>query len=454
LKGFLEWEERLTSETGEGVRLQRAIEQAVASVSNSKIKRAVGVVAEYPAHLPPVAGDERVIAGVLSDIIREVMLRTEREEVRVRVQLLPATGELPPVSLGRAKKLARAHGPMALISVSDADAPFASLKSGREGAPVEILPLPAALELEAMQEKFEPFEGRIWLENGLQASCCVWLAIPMRTVESEPEELGRLKRAVDTRLPEGVQAGQLILLCLENESMRTLLVDELAKQGYRVIPTGVSGEVLPLARANEPDLIILDLQSRSPTAIDVATLLKQDRRSARSPIMFLTTIEDPTGGVRMEVADFLLRREGTGAIVSTIDAVLKSGLHPTTRVMVIEPDAALRENIILHIQARGYPVLEASTPEESVALAERVPVGIALINAQLAEERDYWLLRQLRQTSRDLALYVIGKAITDEEGQAAINRGASGYGETAQLPELLDRVEERKEPPQESAPDR
>ena len=342
---------------------------------------------------------------------------------------------------------------MALISVSDVDAPFARPEPDRRQKPADLMPLSTALDLEALQLEFEHFQARVWLESGSQDSYQVWLAIPIRTVDSDPEELGRLKKAVDTRLSEGVQAGQLILVYVEDEDMRKLLADELDQQGYRVLVTGNVGEILPLARVNEPDLIILDLQARSPTAIDVATLLKQDRRSAQSPIMFLTAIEDPAGGVRMDVADFLLRHEGTGAIVATIDAALKSGLHPTTRVMVIEPDAALRENIILHIQARGYPVIEASTPEESVALAERVHVGIVLVNARLAEERDYWLLRQLRQAARDLSIYLIGKAITDEEGQAAIHRGASGYGETAQLPELLDRVEEEKEPPTEPSTD-
>lgn len=433
----------------DGVRLQRVIEQAIASVSKSKIENIVGIVAEYPAHLPPVAGDEQVITAALARIIREVLIRSRREEVRVRVQLLPATAELPPTARSAGGQIGGEHGPLALISISDVDAPFAAQLPLPVPDVPEPRPLEAALELEALQQELETFQARVWLDAGLQSAFGVWLAVPVRMVEKDSAEFGRLRQAVTTRMPEGILAGQLVLLYVEDETMRTLLVDELSEQDYRVLATGAPGEVLPLARANEPDLIILDLRARSPTAIDIATLLKQDRRIGRTPVMFLTTIEDPAGEVRMEVADFLLRHEGTGAIVATIDAVLKSGLHPTSRVMVIEPDAALRENIILHIQARGYPVIEASTPEESVALAERVNVGMVLVNARLAEERDYWLLRQLRLISRELAIYVIAKAITAEEGQAAMNRGASGYGETAQLPDLLDRVEGQKDGPPE-----
>jgi DNA-binding response OmpR family regulator len=431
-----------------GIFLQKAIEHAVIAVSESGIEKAVAIVAEYPAHLPPVAGDERTISDVLARTIREVMLQTQREEVRVRAQLLPAAGDLPTDIMEVLNQSGTERGPMALISISDVDAPFMAGEPSSDLDTASPSQFETTLGLEALQEELDPFHGRIWIDAGLQSAHRVWLAIPMRTSESDTGAIGHLKQAVSTRMPEGMQAGQLILFYVEDESMRKLLAQELGAQGYRVVSTGAPEDILPLARANEPDLIILDLQARTPTAIDVATLLKQDRRIGRTPIMFLTTIEEPTGEVRMEVADFLLRHEGTGAIVATIDAVLKSGLHPTARVMVIEPDAALRENIILHIQARGYPVIEASTPEESVALAERVNISLVLVNARLAEERDYWLLRRLRQTTRELAIYVIGKAITDEEGRAAMIRGASGYGETAQLPELLDQVEEKKDDPQ------
>ena len=63
-----------------------------------------------------------------------------------------------------------------------------------------------------------------------------------------------------------------------------------------------------------------------------------------------------------------------------------------------------------------------------------------LANAQLAQERDYWLVRQLRQSSGDIEIYVMAEVLTDEEGQAAMSRGAAGYSDTGKLPDLLDRV--------------
>ncbi len=331
--------------------------------------------------------------------------------------------------------------PQALISVSDQDPPPA--KDGGEDQ-IEKVHRKVEEGLNLLRNDQDAGKARIWLDPG-STGVRVWLAIPLSPIESTPQELERMTRIIQTRMPDSTEAGQLLLLHLEDQATRDLLTAELMDQGYRILASTQPGEILTLARANQPDLIILDLQARSPTAFDVAMLLKQDRRTQLIPILFLTAIQDQSGSVRMEMANFLVRPEGTGAILATVEAVLSSGLHPTSRIMVVEGDEVLRENIILHLQARGFPVLEASTPEESVALAERVQVRVALVNARLAQERDYWLMRQLRVVSEDLEIYVIAEALTEEEGQAAMIRGASGYGETRQLPELLDRVEGDKE---------
>ena len=146
------------------------------------------------------------------------------------------------------------------------------------------------------------------------------------------------------------------------------------------------------------------------------------------------------GGIRMGTADFLLRAEGTGAMLVTVNAVLHTGLPPATRVMVVEPGDALREHFILMIQNHGYPVIEARSPEEALALAERISVGVAIINAEVAQERDYWLVRRMRQLSSSMSIFVLADALTDEQGKEALIRGASGYGETGKLPDLLNQV--------------
>ncbi len=66
------------------------------------------------------------------------------------------------------------------------------------------------------------------------------------------------------------------------------------------------------------------------------------------------------------------------------------------------------------------------------------------MNDKLAQERDYWLIRGLRQISPQAKIFVMADVLSEEEGRKAIRRGASGYSETGKLPDLLDRVRQDK----------
>ena len=69
----------------------------------------------------------------------------------------------------------------------------------------------------------------------------------------------------------------------------------------------------------------------------------------------------------------------------------------------------------------------------------RVPIGVVLANARLAQERDYWLLRQLKALRQEIDVYVMAEAISEEEARTVIRRGAAGVSQTGKLPDLLKR---------------
>jgi PleD family two-component response regulator len=119
-------------------------------------------------------------------------------------------------------------------------------------------------------------------------------------------------------------------------------------------------------------------------------------------------------------------------------------LSPSARVLVVEPNEVARENMVMMIQAHGYRVTVATGPEEALAMAERVDPGLVLVNAKLAQERDYWLLRGLRHLSWEVDIFVLEDALSDEEGKAAISRGASGYSETGNLANLLNNMRKKQ----------
>jgi len=415
------------------VYVQKTIEKAIASIAETAGDRPVAVIAEFPAHLPAIIADETILVRALGDLLSLVIAETVRTEVRVRAQIAPGgSPSLDHLSQTEVSGEMLHTGPWMLLSISDIEAPFAE----SEDPVLE----PVEIKIEESRAAIEGFHGHIWQETTSGSGIRLWIAMPLKAAIEPSADISEIRRAVETHIPEGSQTANSLLIFVEDPGLRDLLANDLVGAGYGVLVSSNAEDVITLALAETPDLIILDLRARTPSAFDLAMLLKGDRRTQEIPVLFLTAYPGPEGEVQMGTASFLFRAEGTGALLATIHTALHGGIHPASRVLIVEPDDVLRENMILRIQAFGYPVVEARSVGEAVALAERVRIGLVLTNSRLAQERDYWLIKQLRQIPEEMEIYVISDALTDEEGQAAISHGASGYGETGKLGDLFDRV--------------
>ena len=289
--------------------------------------------------------------------------------------------------------------------------------------------------------------GRVWVDQGSSSVPEVRLLLPLRAAVSPATDVSSLRRTLGHHLPEAGRPTRRLLILVEDSQVREILATELSAAGYQVAAARDGGEVLSLARQEEPDAILLDILARDPTAFDIAMVLKQDLRIARIPVLFMTSVGDPEAGMRMGAVDFVVRPTGTGALIMAIEAALNAVRQPVARILVVESNEALRETMVLMIQAHGYRVTEAGGPEEALVLAERVQPGLVLVNAALAQDRDYWLLRGLRQISTDIPVFLLAEALSDAEGKAAVRRGAAGYTQTGKLPDLLTRVRNGKGKP-------
>ncbi|HEY43569.1 MAG TPA: hypothetical protein G4O11_06255 [Anaerolineae bacterium] len=427
------------------VYLPSAIEEAIEAVTNYVGEKPVSVVAETPAHLPVIEARSEPLITVVASLIAHVVERTTRDQIRVQAGLL-SDNEISLVEkyIDVIPPALEARGMWAVVTVSDVptEVSLSALDIGEEVSE-EIVADEAEikiLSLSSCKAIIKELGGYVWGEEQEDVGSRFHIALPLQAAGTSSPDVSHLRRAVDTRLHEESQLSRTILMLVEKDELRELLSNELSEAGYRVVATSKGGEVLTLAKDEQPDLILLDLLARHPLALDVAMVLKRNTRTLGIPVLFLTSVDDPQVGVRMGTIDFMVRTVGTGALLSTINTVLRSGLSPASRVMIVESDDALRENMVMMIQAHGYRVIVATTPEEGQALAERVEPELILVNAKLALERDYWLLRGLRKISEESDIFVLADAFSDEEVRAAMSRGASGYSETGKLPDLLNRV--------------
>lgn len=422
------------SETLTGVELAPAMEEAIRLAADSIGERHVAVIAEFPAHLPAVRAEAHALPAYLQSLVELACAWVLQGEVKVRASLAQSQANLPTSS--------------ALIEVS---VPTASLRPELEEGPAErvlkALPPEWLSGFERAQHTAASWQGSLavgWTSPGsgeLRLTLPLWAARGELMADTHP-----LRQAVETRLPASGGGVKRLMLMVEDEELRESLCADLRLAGYDLLVPEQGSQVVHMARAEKPDLVMLDVLLRDPPSFDVAMLLKQDAATRGIPVLFLTSGADAADRPRMGAVGFVVRPSGTGAILATVQSVLTAGLQPSSRVMVVEPDKNLRESMILVIQGQGFRVTEAAAAEEALVLAERVDPAVVLVNAQIAQERDYWLLRQLRQLTPHMQIMVVADAMSEAEGQAAMRRGASGFGETGKLPDLLDRVKTRHSP--------
>jgi DNA-binding response OmpR family regulator len=432
------------------VELPRAIEAAIERTAGLIGEKPVALVAEYPAHLPAVEGDQEELTHIISSLIAQVIALTESGEVHIGAELL-AAGNTPQVQIlvnGMPANLADG-GPWALVRIEGLG--LLSLGMNMETLQGELSrsrdqprTYRDGLSIADCGKVVNRHGGEMWVERIPEEGIRFNVALPLRAARYGSADLSSLRRMVETSLPEHETKTKSILLMTEEEGLRELLASDLSDEGHRVIVAPDGANVLGLARSERPDLILLDLDARDPTGFDVATVLKQDTQARNIPVLFITSIADPDVGIRMGAVSFVVRPEGTGKLLATIDAVLESGISPSSRVLVIEPNDITRETMIQMIQSQGYRVTEARGPEEALALVERLEPRLILVNSKIAQDRDYWLLRGLRNISHDVDIFVLADVLSEEEEKAAISRGASGYSQTGRLRELLDALEDRK----------
>ena len=83
-------------------------------------------------------------------------------------------------------------------------------------------------------------------------------------------------------------AGELILIVEDNEKNRKLVRDVLQFKGYKTVEAVTAEEGIQLARAERPDLILMDIQLPGMDGMTALSHLKADPATAGIPVIALT----------------------------------------------------------------------------------------------------------------------------------------------------------------------
>jgi two-component system alkaline phosphatase synthesis response regulator PhoP len=155
-------------------------------------------------------------------------------------------------------------------------------------------------------------------------------------------------------------AKQKILAVDDEEDILELLRFNLTKEGFAVIGAASGEEALKFARAEKPELILLDLLLPGIDGLEVARRLKKDASTKEIPIIMVTAKgeeADIVTGLEVGAEDYITKPFSRKVLVARVRAVLRrKGAAPADDKEVLAVHDLLIHPGRREVLVKGKPV--------------------------------------------------------------------------------------------------
>ncbi|MBK9383112.1 MAG: GAF domain-containing protein [Chitinophagaceae bacterium] len=370
--GKMEWSQ-------ENVSMPEVAERAIAATTSLFDQKALKLVKEIDTNLPEITGDKDKLIQVIINLISNSVKFTDKGTVTCRAyqekdELIVSISD---TGIG--------------IAPEDYGAVFEQFKQVG-GDTLTDKPKGTGLGLPICKEIVEHHGGRIWVESEVGKGSTFSFALPVNktTAHARPLHLDDLVK----QLKEQVAHSQLniigqasnILIVDDDDSIRSLLQQELGDAGYSIEEASNGKEALEKVRINRPDLIILDIMMPEMNGFDVAAILKNDPSTMDIPIIVLSVVQDKARGFRIGVDRYLTKPIDTGLLFNEIGSLLEQG-KSKKKVMIVDEDSGAVKTLTDVLTTKGYEVTE-SIEKELVEKAIANQPDIIIINSALSGKHD------------------------------------------------------------------
>ena len=370
--GKMEWQQ-------EDISLPVVVERAIAATTSLFDQKALSLIREIDDDLPEITGDKDKLIQVVINLISNSVKFTDTGGITCRVKKLndEIIVSISDTGIG--------------IDKEDFGAVFEQFKQVG-GDTLTDKPKGTGLGLPICKEIVEHHGGRIWVESEKGKGSTFSFALPInKTTASRPLHLDDLVRQLKeqvaySQLNVAGQKAAKILIVDDDDSIRSLLQQELGDAGYDVDQASNGKEALARVRANRPNLIILDIMMPEMNGFDTAAVLKNDPETMDIPIIVLSVVQDKARGFRIGIDRYLTKPIDTGLLFNEIGSLLEQG-KSKKKVMIVDEDSGAVSTLTDVLKNKGYEVMESNENELHEKAVANLP-DIIIISSVLSGKQD------------------------------------------------------------------
>ena len=371
--GKMEWSQ-------ENVAMAEVAERAIAATTSLFDQKNLQLIRDFETDLPEITGDHDKLIQVVINLISNSVKFTDSGSITCRVhkEKDEVIVSISDTGIG--------------IAPEDFGAVFEQFKQVG-GDTLTDKPKGTGLGLPICKEIVEHHGGRIWLESKVGKGSTFSFAIPIVASDAVKEKPILLNELVK-QLREQIIFSELkskgknatILIVDDEQSIRSLLRQELNEAGYLTEEAANGKEALECIRKNKPDLVILDVMMPEINGFDVAAILKNDPQTMDIPIIVLSIVQDKARGFRIGVDRYLTKPIDTAQLFAEVGTLLEQG-KSKKKVMVVDEDSIAIRALTDVLQAKGYTVVE-SDGKELVEKAIANQPDIIILNSILTDKSE------------------------------------------------------------------
>ena len=380
--GKMEWNQ-------ENVSLAKVAERAIAATSSLFDQKPVKLIRKIDNDLPDIIGDEDKLIQVVINLFSNAVKFTDSGSVICSLYKKADEVILSMSDTGIG------------ISSEDYVAVFEQFKQVG-GDTLTDKPKGTGLGLPICKEIVEHHGGRIWVESEVGKGSTFSFALPVAKTEkksdgnNQPIHLNELVKQLKEQMVFSklkLNGGNATILVVDDDdSIRSLLQQELSEAGYLIELATNGKQALECIRKTRPDLIILDVMMPEMNGFDVAAILKNDPQTMDIPIIILSIVQDKARGYRIGVDRYLTKPINTTELFTEVGNLLEQG-KSKKKVMVVDEDSAAVRSLTDVLQTKGYQVVE-SDGKELVEKAIATQPDIIILNSILSGNQE--ILKTLR----------------------------------------------------------
>jgi signal transduction histidine kinase/CheY-like chemotaxis protein/HAMP domain-containing protein len=188
-----------------------------------------------------------------------------------------------------------------------------------------------------------------------------------------------------------------VLLIVENDAHFSRYLLEMAHEnGFKAVIAARGTTALSMARELHPHAITLDINLADIDGWRVLDRLKDDTVTRHIPVQIITTEEERERGLRMGAMGALVKPLKTRDALDQAFGRIKTTIEPrTNRVLLVQPDEALRKAAMDLISGDRVEVMQAANAAEAIKGAAESHFDLVITSCDVSDKRGFDLIDEL-----------------------------------------------------------